>query len=92
MAEYNRYDLISFNLFQVGRLFGLKFYSGRNSRLFIINNQDLTLCPILCPPEVSEYIPTLMEGMITLGLYALGFFVLTTLFKIAVSVKEEVRA
>jgi hypothetical protein len=30
--------------------------------------------------------------MITLGVYALGFFVLTILFKIAVSVKEEVRA
>ncbi|RPI98472.1 MAG: menaquinol oxidoreductase [Desulfobacteraceae bacterium] len=42
--------------------------------------------------EVNEYIPTLMEGMITLGVYALGFFVLTILFKIAVSVKEEVRA
>ena len=42
--------------------------------------------------EVNEYIPTLMEGMITLGVYALGFFVLTILFKIAVSVKEEVQA
>jgi hypothetical protein len=40
---------------------------------------------------VNEYIPTLMEGMITLGVYALGFFVLTILFKIAVSVKEEVQ-
>jgi len=42
--------------------------------------------------EVNEYIPTPMEGMITLGVYALGFFVLTILFKIAVSVKEEVQA
>ena len=30
--------------------------------------------------------------MITIGVYALGFFVLSILFKIAVSVKEEVRA
>ena len=42
--------------------------------------------------EVNEYIPTLLEGLITLGVYALGFLVLTVLFKIAVSVKEEVRA
>jgi Ni/Fe-hydrogenase subunit HybB-like protein len=42
--------------------------------------------------EVNEYIPTLMEGVITLGVYALGFFVLSILFKIAVSVKEEVKA
>jgi Ni/Fe-hydrogenase subunit HybB-like protein len=42
--------------------------------------------------EVNEYIPTPMEGLITLGVYALGFFVLTILFKIAVSVKEEVQA
>jgi Ni/Fe-hydrogenase subunit HybB-like protein len=38
--------------------------------------------------EVNEYVPTLMEGIITLGVYALGFLVLTLLFKIAVSVKE----
>jgi molybdopterin-containing oxidoreductase family membrane subunit len=42
--------------------------------------------------EVNEYIPTLLEGLITIGVYALGFLVLTILFKIAVSVKEEVRA
>ena len=42
--------------------------------------------------EVNEYIPTLLEGLITIGVYALGFLVLTLLFKIAVSVKEEVRA
>jgi molybdopterin-containing oxidoreductase family membrane subunit len=42
--------------------------------------------------EVNEYIPTLLEGLITIGVYALGFFVLSILFKIAVSVKEEVRA
>lgn len=42
--------------------------------------------------EVNEYIPTLLEGLITIGVYALGFLILTLLFKIAVSVKEEVRA
>jgi molybdopterin-containing oxidoreductase family membrane subunit len=41
--------------------------------------------------EVTEYIPTPTEVMITLGVYALGFLVLTLLFKIAVSVKEEVQ-
>jgi molybdopterin-containing oxidoreductase family membrane subunit len=42
--------------------------------------------------EVIEYIPTFPEIMITLGVWAMGFLVLTALFKIAVSVKEEVRA
>ena len=41
--------------------------------------------------EVNEYIPTVPEVIITLGVYALGFLVLTVLFKIAVSVKEEVQ-
>lgn len=42
--------------------------------------------------EVNEYIPTPLEGLITIGVYALGFFVLSILYKIAISVKEEVRA
>jgi len=42
--------------------------------------------------EVSEYIPTLPEIGITIGIYALGALVLTLLYKMAVSVKEEVRA
>ncbi|MBF0223836.1 MAG: polysulfide reductase NrfD [Desulfobacterales bacterium] len=37
----------------------------------------------------NEYVPTLKEIMITFGVYALGFIILTVLFKIAVSVKEE---
>jgi molybdopterin-containing oxidoreductase family membrane subunit len=41
--------------------------------------------------EVNEYIPTLPELFISLAIWCLGFFVLTGLFKIAVSVKEEVR-
>jgi molybdopterin-containing oxidoreductase family membrane subunit len=42
--------------------------------------------------HVTEYIPTIPELLIALGVWALGFFILTVLFKIAVSVKEEVRA
>ncbi|HUV50662.1 MAG TPA: NrfD/PsrC family molybdoenzyme membrane anchor subunit [Anaerolineae bacterium] len=40
--------------------------------------------------HVTEYIPTLPEIVISLGVWATGFFVLTLLFKIAVTVKEEV--
>jgi Ni/Fe-hydrogenase subunit HybB-like protein len=40
--------------------------------------------------EINEYIPTLPEIMIALGVWAMGFLVLTALFKIAVSVKEEI--
>jgi molybdopterin-containing oxidoreductase family membrane subunit len=42
--------------------------------------------------EVNEYIPTVPEIVITLGVYALGFLVLTVLFKIAIGVKEETQA
>jgi molybdopterin-containing oxidoreductase family membrane subunit len=42
--------------------------------------------------EVNEYVPSLPELAITLGVYAIGALVLTILFKIAISVKEEVRA
>ena len=41
--------------------------------------------------EINEYIPTAPEIVIALGVWALGFFVLTALFKIAVGVKEEVQ-
>jgi molybdopterin-containing oxidoreductase family membrane subunit len=41
--------------------------------------------------EVNEYIPSLPEIGIALGIWAMGFLVMTALFKIAVSVKEEVR-
>jgi molybdopterin-containing oxidoreductase family membrane subunit len=41
--------------------------------------------------EVNEYIPTVPEVVIALGVWALGFFVLTALFKIAIGVKEEVQ-
>ena len=40
--------------------------------------------------HVNEYIPSFPELVISLGVWAAGFLVLTILFKIAVSVKEEV--
>lgn len=39
---------------------------------------------------VTDYWPTLTEFMISIGVWAIGLFVLTILFKVAVSVKEEV--
>ena len=42
--------------------------------------------------HVNEYVPTIPEIIITLGVYATGFLVLTALFKIAISVKEELSA
>ncbi len=42
--------------------------------------------------EVNEYAPTIPELIVTLGVWAVGFLVLTLLFKMAVSVKEEVKA
>jgi Ni/Fe-hydrogenase subunit HybB-like protein len=41
--------------------------------------------------EINEYIPTFPEITIALGVWAMGFLILTALFKIAVSVKEEIR-
>lgn len=40
--------------------------------------------------HVNEYLPTIPEVIITVGVYAIGFLVLTILYKITVSVKEEV--
>lgn len=42
--------------------------------------------------RVVEYAPTAPELLITLGVYAIGFLVLTVLYKVAVSVKEEIGA
>ena len=42
--------------------------------------------------KVVEYWPTVPEAFITLGIWALGFFILAVLYKVAISVKEEVRA
>jgi molybdopterin-containing oxidoreductase family membrane subunit len=40
--------------------------------------------------HVNEYVPTLPEIAIAIGIWAIGFLVLTALFKIAVTIKEEV--
>jgi len=42
--------------------------------------------------KVTEYWPTVSEVFITLGVWATGFLILTILYKIAVSVKEEIEA
>lgn len=39
--------------------------------------------------ELVEYVPTVTEWLITLGVWGIGFFVLTILYKIAVSVFRE---
>jgi molybdopterin-containing oxidoreductase family membrane subunit len=42
--------------------------------------------------RVTDYWPTTPEIIITLGVWATGFFILTVLYKMAVSIKEEVGA
>ncbi len=42
--------------------------------------------------KITEYAPTIPEAFITLGVWGLGFLVLTLLYKVAVSIKEEIRA
>lgn len=39
--------------------------------------------------EITEYTPTAPEVLITFGIWAIGFSILTVLYKIAVSIKEE---
>ena len=40
--------------------------------------------------QVTEYVPTLPELAISIGVWAVGFLILTALYKIAVTIKEEV--
>ena len=40
--------------------------------------------------RITEYVPTIPELAITVGVWATGFLVLTILYKVAVSVKEEI--
>ena len=42
--------------------------------------------------QIREYSPTLVEIMVTIGVWAIGFQILTTLYKVAISVKEEKEA
>ena len=39
--------------------------------------------------EVQEYIPTVPELVITVGIYAIGALILTVLYKVAISVREQ---
>jgi molybdopterin-containing oxidoreductase family membrane subunit len=39
--------------------------------------------------RITEYWPTLPEALIGLGVWAIGFLILTFLYKIAVSIKEQ---
>jgi molybdopterin-containing oxidoreductase family membrane subunit len=39
--------------------------------------------------RAMDYVPTVIELVISLGIYAIGAFILTILFKIVVSVKRE---
>jgi molybdopterin-containing oxidoreductase family membrane subunit len=39
--------------------------------------------------EITEYFPTAVEVTITLGVWATGFFILSALYKVALSIKEE---
>jgi Ni/Fe-hydrogenase subunit HybB-like protein len=38
---------------------------------------------------IFEYSPTLPEALITLGVWAMGFLILTVLYKVAIAVKEQ---
>ena len=40
--------------------------------------------------KVTEYWPTTPETLITIGVWAVEFLVLTILYKIAITVREEV--
>ena len=40
--------------------------------------------------HVNEYVPTIPEVLIALGIWAIGFLVLTVLYKICVTIKEEI--
>jgi molybdopterin-containing oxidoreductase family membrane subunit len=42
--------------------------------------------------QVNEYAPTIPENLITVGVYGIGVLILTLLFKMAVTIKEEVAA
>jgi molybdopterin-containing oxidoreductase family membrane subunit len=38
---------------------------------------------------ITEYWPTFLETLITLGVWGIGFLVLTVLYKVAIAVREE---
>jgi Ni/Fe-hydrogenase subunit HybB-like protein len=61
------------------------------SSLWIEKGFGLVVTGFIPSPSetVTEYSPTLQEVFITLGIWALGFAILTALYKIVISVKEE---
>jgi len=40
--------------------------------------------------EVADYWPTIPEVLISLGVWAIGFFLITIFYKIALSVRKEI--
>ena len=36
-----------------------------------------------------RYVPTLNELLVTAGVYAIGFFIITVLYKVALSIREK---
>jgi molybdopterin-containing oxidoreductase family membrane subunit len=42
--------------------------------------------------HITEYVATVPEVLITLGVWATGFFVMSALYKVAITVKEELKA
>jgi len=39
--------------------------------------------------EITEYWPTLPEGLIALGIWAIGALIVTVLYKVAITVREQ---
>jgi len=58
--------------------------------LWIDKGIDLIIAGFVPSPvgELTEYAPTGIEMMVTLGVYAIGVFILSVLYKIGISVKE----
>jgi Ni/Fe-hydrogenase subunit HybB-like protein len=57
-------------------------------RYNLLNGQKFIMLPNMFE-KVFEYWPTIPEAFITLGVWAVGFLILTILYKIATTVKEE---
>ena len=62
--------------------------------LWIEKGMSLVIAGFIPSPlgKVFEYSPTGPEISITLGIWAMGFFILTILYKVAITVKEEVES
>jgi len=62
--------------------------------LWLDKGVDFVLAGFLPNPlgQIVEYYPTLNEIMITIGVWSMGFFILTVLYKIALGVEHEIEA